>query len=124
MSITPTEEVLTSTLVDLKAQNPALGITKIHALLLQQHPEWTVSEKRTKKILKMEGLTSSAIPPDPNVVYPTSRLVSTLDVNKWTTKVKVKMFDKRKGKGLVATTDIQEGEIVWKEDPFVVAAEW
>ncbi|RXW15364.1 hypothetical protein EST38_g10490 [Candolleomyces aberdarensis] len=124
MSITPAEDVLTSALVELKAQNPSLGITKIHALLLKQHPDWAVSEKRTKKILKMEGLTSSAIPPDPNVVYPTSRLVPTLDVNKWTTKVRVKMFDKRKGKGLVATTDIQEGEMVWKEDPFVIAAEW
>ncbi|KAF5336557.1 hypothetical protein D9611_006501 [Ephemerocybe angulata] len=123
--ISPAEDVLTAALVELKTANPTLGIAKVHALLLQSHPEWAVSEKRTKKILQIEGLTSSANPVDPNVgAYPQSKVVSGLDVSKWTSKARVKMFDKRKGKGLVATAEIQENELVWKEDPFVVAAEW
>jgi hypothetical protein len=122
--ISPPEDILTNTLVDLKTQNPMLGIAKIHALLLQTHPEWTVSEKRAKKILQHEGLTSSAIPADAALpLYPQSRLVSSLDVSKWTSKVRVKMFDKRKGKGLVASEEIKENDVVWREDPFVVAAE-
>lgn len=122
--ISPPEDVLTKALVDLKTQNPTMGIAKIHALLPKTYPEWIVSEKRVKKILQHEGLTSSAIPADTALpLYPQSRLVSSLDVSKWTSRVRVKMFDKRKGKGLVASEEIKENDVVWKEDPFIVAAE-
>ena len=117
---TPGEEELKSALIELKAQNPSLGISKIHALLLAAHPDWTVSEKRTRKILQTQGLVQGAGP----AVHPTSRLIPNFDVKKYSSKVAPKFFDKRKGKGLVAVEPIKEGEVIWKEDPFVMAPEW
>ncbi len=89
MPISPPEDELKRAIIDLKSQNPSLGISKVHAYLLAMYPHWTVSEKRTRKILQAEGLT----------------LIT-------------------KGKGLVATEDIAQGETLWREDPFVIAPEW
>lgn len=135
--IVPSEPELLAALVDLRAQNPALGITKLHALLLAGHPEWTVSAKRTKKILQSEGLAlgppsnqdlekhkADGSAPGADSPFPVSKLVEGLDVAKWTSKVEVKYFGRSKGKGLVAKERIAEGEVVWKEDPFVLAPEW
>ncbi|KAG7095290.1 hypothetical protein E1B28_006059 [Marasmius oreades] len=128
--VTPTDIELKEALKSLKSSNPTLGVPKIHALLLQTHSEWLVSEKRTRKFLQNEGLVLSA---DPNgnsfqdkgkAPYPSSRIIPNLDVGKWSTKVEVKYFNKRKGKGLVAKEKIVEGETVWKEDPFIIAPEW
>ena len=122
-AISPTEDDIKHVLLALKTANPTLGIPKIHALLLAAHPEWTVSEKRTRKILQSEGLvqTSSA---GGGHSYPTSKVIDGLDVGKWTEKVEVKHFGKAKGKGLVAKEAIAEGEVLWKEDPFILAPEW
>ncbi|EKM52389.1 uncharacterized protein PHACADRAFT_148986 [Phanerochaete carnosa HHB-10118-sp] len=131
-SISPPEDELKVALQGLRAQNPTLGVTKLHARLLSEHPDWTVSEKRTRKILQNEGLVIS---PDGaassrsksgtgNAPYPTSAVIEGLDVSKWTSKIQVKYFGKHKGKGLVATERIAEGEVVWKEDPFILAPEW
>jgi hypothetical protein len=57
-------------------------------------------------------------------LYPSSTLVEGLDVSRWTTTIEVKYFDKKKGKGLVAKEPISEGQVVWKEDPFIIAPEW
>lgn len=127
MSTSPSEDELKAALVDLKSANPSLGITKTHALLLATNPTWVVSEKRTRKLLQHEGLVlNGATPPGtPEViVYPSSHIIHNLDVHRWTPKVKVKYFDKKKGKGLVATQEIKEGEVIWKEDPFILASEW
>jgi hypothetical protein len=126
MGISPAEDVLKSTLVELKTQNPAMGIAKIHALLLKERPDWTVSEKRTKKILQSEGLVSgsSAGAALQQGVFPSSKVIPDLDVAKWTSKAHVKLYDKAKGKGLEAKEELQEGEVIWKEDPFVISPEW
>ena len=123
-AVSPSEDDLKSALLALKTQNPTLGIPKIHALLLSTHPEWTVSEKRTRKILQTEGLVLNSAGGVPGQVYPSSGLIEGLDVSKWTTKVEVKYFGKTKGKGLVAKEHIAEGDTIWKEDPFVLAPEW
>ena len=115
--VSPNESDLTVALVKLRAQNPTLGIGKLHALLVTAHPDWIVSEKRTKKVLQNEGLVLA--PPNQNhnhdvkpsnedVPMPTSRVVEGLDVAKWTSKVEVKYLGKSKGKGLVATERIAE----------------
>ncbi|KDQ55937.1 hypothetical protein JAAARDRAFT_36713 [Jaapia argillacea MUCL 33604] len=126
--ITPSEDDLKSALVSLKTENPALGIPKLHVLLLSSRSDWSVSEKRTRKVLQNAGLVVSPQPIAGNKIkghiYPSSRLVEGLDVTKWTKKVEVKYFDAVKGKGLVATEKIAEGEVIWKEDPFIVAPEW
>ena len=122
-AISPPEDDLKHALLALKTANPTLGIPKIHALLLAAHPAWTVSEKRTRKILQSEGLvqTSGAVA---GHNYPSSKLIDGLDVGKWTAKIEVKYFGKAKGKGLVAKEAIADGEVLWKEDPFILAPEW
>lgn len=125
----PAEDDLKSALVAIKSQNPSLGIAKTHALLLANHPNWVVSEKRTRKLLQHEGLVLNGATPPParapdSPVYPSSRVIHNLDLHRWTPKVKVKYFDKKKGKGLVAAQEIKEGEVIWKEDPFILAPEW
>jgi len=125
MPVYPSEDELTVAIVQLKKDNPELGIPKVHARLTSKYPDWTVSEQRTRKILQKQGLIVSALGETRKIhVYPSSRLVAGLDVPKWTPKVEVRWFDKRKGKGLVATQEIREGEVIWKEDPFIVAPEW
>jgi hypothetical protein len=126
-STIPSEVELKAALIKLRAANPTLGIAKIHTLLLSTNPSWTVSEKRTRKLLQSEGLivTPAGTIPRPDArVYPSSRVIETLDVKKWTSKVEVRYFDKIKGKGLVAKEKIEEGQVVWKEDPFALAPEW
>lgn len=120
--ISPPEDDLKTAVVSLKNEHPALGIAKLHALLLSENPTWTVSEKRLRRILKNSDSDPSTA--TEAHVYPSSTLVEGLDIAKWTTTVEVKYFDRRKGKGLVAKEPISEGQVVWKEDPFVVAPEW
>jgi hypothetical protein len=134
MPISPPEDELRRAIIDLKSQNPSLGISKVHAYLLAMYPHWTVSEKRTRKILQAEGLTlitpshSGAFPQpnyDPSVsVFPASRVIPHLDTRRWSPRVAVRYIDNKKGKGLVATEDIAQGETLWREDPFVIAPEW
>ncbi|KAI0315310.1 SET domain-containing protein [Amylostereum chailletii] len=117
----PSDEELRS------ADNPALGITRFRALLLAENPNWTLSEARLRKVLQSEGLvnvTQRNASSGPADIYPTSRVIDDLDVEKWTSHVEVKFFDTRKGKGLVAKEKIAEGETIWKEDPFIIAPEW
>ena len=126
--ISPPEEDLKTAVVSLKKEHPTLGIAKLHALLLSENPTWTVSEKRLRRILKnSDSDTPAGGGPSTATethVYPSSTLVEGLNIAKWTTAVEVKYFDRRKGKGLVAKEPISEGQVVWKEDPFVIAPEW
>ena len=135
MSSSPSDEVLKSALLELRQQNPSLGIPKVHALLLKTHSDWTVREKRVRKILQAEGLVIG--PPKPRskdeerngknsdkLVYPSSKLIQGLNIQQWTSKVEVKDFGLGKGKGLVATEEIEEGDVLWKEDPWIIAPEW
>lgn len=129
MPTIPQESELTTALISLKNKDPSLGISKVHTLLLQTYPKWTVSEKRTRKILQNQGLivsdpSSMSLESVESRIYPSSRVIDSLEISQWTLKVKVKYFNKKKGKGLVAEKDIEEGEPIWREDPFIVAPEW
>ncbi|KAI0092344.1 SET domain-containing protein [Irpex rosettiformis] len=128
---TPTEEELKSALAELRAQNPTLGVPKLHAQLLAGHPEWTVSEKRTRKFLQAGGLVldpqttkTTVSGQSSTVLIPASKIIQGLDVAKWSTKIEVKYFNRMKGKGLVAVGKISQGDTIWKEDPFILAPEW
>lgn len=153
-TISPTESELTRAIASIKAANPQMGIAKVHVLLLSTYPGWLVSEKRTRKVLQGLGLivssgasssvgagsnsataspvnasgdgdatTTNLDPPEPSI-FPSSRVIETLDTHQWTPKVQVRYFDEKKGKGLIALYPIAEGEIIWREDPFIVAPEW
>jgi hypothetical protein len=114
----------------LRAQNPTLGITKLHTRLLSEHPAWVVSEKRARKFLQSGALAltsngaKAVVQSNSGQLRPISRIIEGLDVSRWTKKVQVQYFDRHKGKGLVATERIAEGEVLWKEDPFILAPEW
>ncbi|KAJ7456967.1 hypothetical protein FB451DRAFT_599350 [Mycena latifolia] len=116
----PSDEELQHALTELRAAHPALGIPKLHARLRADFPDWAVSEKRMRKLLapKPEDTDGDTTP------HPTSQLVEGLDVAQWTPRVAVRVFDKKKGKGLVAKQKIAAGETIWLEDPFVIAPEW
>jgi len=127
----PSDPDLTSALAGLRGENPALGIPKLHALLLSKNPGWLVSEKRTRKILHSLGLINTAKNPSSDsageLKSPSSQLLHGLDPLKYTQKglaVRVEYFDQKKGKGLIATTDVSEGMVIWREDPFALAPEW
>lgn len=126
-NVIPTEDEVRKAIIELKKGNPASGVAKIHSLLLHANSSWTVSEKRVRKILQSEGLINSD-PGTPNsttnIIHPSFRLNKSLDVNKWTNRVEVKYFDAIKGKGLVAKENIAKGDVLWKEDPFILAPEW
>lgn len=150
MPVPPSDEELLPVIESLKQANPTLGIAKFHSLLLNENPQWTVSEKRIKKILGQLGLGPSIVDKSSasgGQIFPQSQLNQNLKLDQWTcklsssagctsnrphrhsreeliAKVAVKQFGKEKGKGLVATQVIEVGEEVWKEDPFVVAPEW
>lgn len=60
----------------------------------------------------------------PKKIWPASKINDRLDVSQFSKKIEVRYFDKAKGKGLVAKENIAEKEVIWKEDPFVIAPEW
>lgn len=129
--VSPSDPDLTTALAVLRGENPALGIPKLHALLVSKNPGWLVSEKRTRKLLQSLGLTNAAKNPPSDsgggLKSPSSKLLDGLDPLKYTQKglaLRVEYFDQRKGKGLIATTDIPEGTVIWREDPFALAPEW
>jgi hypothetical protein len=152
---TPADEALLEALNTLRAAHASLGITKLHAALLDAHPTWLVSEKRTRKALQAGGLmlappasadaadaptngdasvTSAKKKPkkksstgaggETRRLYPASRPTRGLDVAAFSPKIAVHDFGGGKGKGLVATAPIAAGELLWKEDPWIVQAEW
>jgi hypothetical protein len=45
-SISPPQEVLKTAIASLKKDHPALGIAKLHAILLFDNPSWVASKKR------------------------------------------------------------------------------
>jgi hypothetical protein len=129
----PSDDDLAAALSALRVSNATLGAAKLHAALLDAHPSWSVSEKRARKTLQSAGLSLSAPVGTATALvqkgkngrlYPRSQRTAGLDIAALTTKVEVKDFGPGKGKGLVATAPIAEGEVVWKEDPWVLAPEW
>ena len=100
MPVSPPDDSLRAALLDLRANNPSLGISKLHTKLLAEHPDWTVSEKRVKKFLPRSS------PPGPQS-RPTSRVINNLNVTRWTNKVKVVDYGNPKGKGLEAIAEIK-----------------
>ncbi|KAH9969393.1 SET domain-containing protein [Lactifluus volemus] len=114
-TISPLEHDLKSTVQSLKNAHPTLGVPKLLALLLSENPTWTVSEKRFRRVLQQQQQQAKK-PHSVLFVYPSSTLIQGLDLTK--------IFWQAKGKGLIAREPITEGQVIWKEDPFVIAPEW
>lgn len=124
----PPDDLLIPALQELRIAYPTLGIPKMLTQLKTAHPEWSISEKRLRKVAGAQGLslaaptaTSSGKPNErirPEVV-PKSHIDETLNVSEIAPKVQIKMFKGGKGKGVVAKEKIEEGEVIWVEEPWV-----
>lgn len=121
--VSPADDELSTAVASLKAASPELGITKVLARLRSDNPSWSVSEKRLRKVLaQLQGESAPASGgtqgESSHDLIADTGLDTTID---WSVapKVKVKMFKDGKGKGLVAREKIQEGEMIWSEDPWV-----
>lgn len=137
MPITPSDEDLAAALTDLRGGNPTLGASKLHAKLLDVHPDWSVSEKRVKKSLAVNNLVILPPPPksssgdvagslkkEDGLPTPSYTTVQSFNVSQYAQKIKVVDFGHPRGKGLVATAPIAQGEELWSEVPFVHAPDW
>jgi hypothetical protein len=121
MTTAPPEDELVKLVKELRSEYPSLGAPKLLVILRQNNPQWSLSEKRLRKILQQENLVATAASA---TVYPVSKIDGRVDASTWTSQVAIKQFDKVKGKGLVAKQKLTSGEILWKEDPWVFASDW
>lgn len=91
----------------------SMGAGKLHAFVRSRHPNWSLSEKRVKTLLKKFGLSNNA---DQQFNY-ASEITSTANpALELPDNVKVLMTSKR-GKGLYAKTNISKGSLIWEEKP-------
>ena len=121
MTTAPPEDELVKLVKELRAEHPSLGAQKLLIILRQKKPEWSLSEKRLRKLLQQENLVATAAPA---IVHPISKIDEGVDASTWTSQVSIKQFDKVKGKGLVSKQKLTAGEILWKEDPWIFASDW
>jgi len=92
----------------------SLGAAKLHALVKKKHPNWSVSEKRVKTLLKKFGLLVNTNQKQFTYADEIKSFPSTdLELPP---KVHVVMTGKR-GKGLYAKKPIAKGELIWEEPP-------
>lgn len=136
--ISPSDDDVLAAIHVSRESHPDLGVSKLQAAILSENPTWTLSENRLRKILKRQTATTDgsspaldgddavtpSTPPPKKAIYPSSKLNDELNIEQWTKKVQVKVFNNTKGKGLVAAQDMKEGETIWKEEPFVYCPAW
>lgn len=115
--VVPHERQVVDTIIAIWKEDPStesLGASKLHGLLKEKHPNWSVSEKRVKSLLKKFGLMPNASIEQ----YTYAKNITSLPTPHVTMpdRVKLEMTSKR-GKGLYATKNINEGELIWEEEP-------
>ncbi|GMM37823.1 S-adenosylmethionine-dependent methyltransferase [Saccharomycopsis crataegensis] len=117
VQITPNERMVVSEVIQIWKHDPAtesLGIAKLHVLVKAAQPNWSLSEKRLKTLLKKYGLLAN----QPKFCYVneiTSKPTPGLELPP---KIKLQTA-KSKGKGLYASQFIAKGELIWEEKPFI-----
>ena len=111
MPVKPPDEVLKEVPQKLCAKNPTLGTAKLHSQSLIEHPGWSVSEKRVKKLLASEVLLVTLRPPKNKLkngtaakdggtkLFPMSKVIESLDVARWARKLRLSTCIKRKRSG-------------------------
>ncbi|KAG1407820.1 hypothetical protein G6F60_001910 [Rhizopus arrhizus] len=124
----PSEEALVEAIQKIKLETPEAGIKRVTTIVLEQQPDWQVSEKRVKKHLQQCGLIQSAQPvksglaDDPSI--PVSFIDPKLDFKAVSDCVVARMVDPVTGKGLFASRDIKQDEILFTEEPYVYFPPW
>lgn len=117
VQLTPNERMVVNEVIQIWKHDPAtesLGIAKLHVLVKESQPQWMLSEKRLKTLLKKYGLLAN----QPKFTYAneiTSKPTPNLELP---AKIKLQSA-KTRGKGLYATTQIPKGTLLWEEKPFI-----
>lgn len=93
----------------------SLGAGKVLQRLRQERPEWSISEKRLRKLLNPSPTEAGLVPK--------TGIDPSLNVNDLAPKVTVRIFEHGKGKGLVCKEAILKGEVVWQEEPWIATAD-
>lgn len=116
--IVPHERMVIDSVIELWKQDPStedLGAGKLHAMVKKTHPNWQLSEKRVRTLLKKFGLMANQPQPTyaheiksqftPDLQLPESGLVRL-------------QMTKNRGKGLYAMRFIKKDTLIWSEEPF------
>lgn len=122
MATVPTDDELLPAYQRIKQQDSSLGLAKVLAQLKVANPEWAVSEKRLRKVVAGGQVVRPPSSDEAGLVADTG-LDPTIDIAHIAPKVKARLFGGEKGKGLVAREKIQQGEVVWQEEPWIVTAD-
>lgn len=117
-TIIPHERQVVDAVVTLwkeDASTESLSGAKLHGLVKKKHPNWQVSEKRVKTLLKKYGLSNSG----DQTPYTYAKDITSLPTTNvdFPEAVRLIMTTKR-GKGLYAKHDIKKGTVIWEEKPF------
>ncbi|CAH6721095.1 potential protein lysine methyltransferase Set5p [[Candida] jaroonii] len=111
-TVVPHERQVIDEIIKIWKEDPStetLGMSKLHALVKSNHPNWSLSEKRVKTLLKKFGLSQTTQFNYANEI----KSIDNPDLE-LPDKIKVVMTTKR-GKGLFAKTAIKKGELLWEE---------
>ncbi|KAG7664382.1 SET5 [[Candida] subhashii] len=115
--IVPHERQIVDGVIAIWREDPmteSLGVGKLHAILKEKHPNWSVSEKRMKSLLKKFGLLTNSS--QEQFTYASDiKSEKTPDIE-LPPKVQIVMTSKR-GKGLYAKHNISKGDLIWSEKP-------
>lgn len=114
--IVPHERQIVDAVIAIWKQDPStesLGISKLHSLVKEEYPNWSVSEKRVKTLLKKFGLLTNT-PNQEQYSYASEiKSIYTPDIE-LPPKVQIVLTSKR-GKCLYAKTNISKGEVIFEE---------
>ncbi|CCH42549.1 lysine methyltransferase [Wickerhamomyces ciferrii] len=90
--------------------NEDLGIGKLHLLVKNDHPNWSLSEKRLKTVLKSYNLLNSA------QQYTYANEITSKETPDINLPKNIRLqFTKNRGKGLYSTNLFKEGDLIWEE---------
>lgn len=112
--VVPYERQLVDSVIEIWKLDPEtenLGIKKLYNLVKQKNPQWSVSEKRLKTLLKKYGLLTNV----PQFTY-SNEIKSFQSDPISNDKINIVMTTKR-GKGLYAKKNLKKGELLWQEPP-------
>lgn len=92
----------------------SLSMKKSHDEVKKKNPDWTLSEKRFRSILKKFNLLPNPVPE--SLTYASE--ITSFESPKLSLPPKVKLImTAKRGKGLFAKANIEKGEVLWKEWP-------
>ncbi|KAL6015985.1 SET domain-containing protein 5 [Candidozyma auris] len=113
----PPERTVMDSIIHLWKTDPtteSLSAKKLHQHVLTNHPEWTLSEKRLKSIMKKFNL----LPATSNELFTyVNEITSSITPELSLPPMVNLMMTSKRGKGLFARTNIEKGTLLWEECP-------